>query len=215
MASLIILMIIILFIFLVSLTVFFVYKHFYDKRSNRILENGETPRRKWIAPWALALIVLGVQLLITVVVTVPVFLYTAVASSALVSSIEEEQEPVNADISISDAVNYVVNTDEYELVDENERSGVDYCLYRAEKSDGSTNYIITGHFVMDQLGYAQFEFNFSCDHCGCCMYHDHLNTKIGNDIYFMIELSQEEYMSGDIVLSIKAGSINTDINIGI
>ena len=61
-------------IIIITVAAFFIYKIFYDKHTNKVLESGEPQKRKWVAPWALALIVLGAQLLIVAGVMFPILL---------------------------------------------------------------------------------------------------------------------------------------------
>ena len=52
MASIGLFLILIPAIIVVTVVTLIVYKIFYDKHNNRVLESGETNKRKWIAPWA-------------------------------------------------------------------------------------------------------------------------------------------------------------------
>ena len=74
MASFSILILLVPTIIIITAAAFFIYKAIFDKHTNKVLESGETPKHRWIAPWALTLIVLGAQLLIVAGIMFPISL---------------------------------------------------------------------------------------------------------------------------------------------
>lgn len=134
-------------IIIVTIVAFLIYKAIYDKHTNKVLESGETQKRKWLAPWALALIVLGAQLLIVAGIMYPISMYMAQPKVVYETFDPYGDIPVEDRayiVDISDSVKYVVDDKDYvsEGVLENENLSVE--CYSRKNDDGSINYIYIG-----------------------------------------------------------------------
>ena len=77
-------------ILIITVFSFFIYKSCYDKHTNKVLEEGETKKRKWVAPWGFALIVLGVQLVLIAGIMFPLSMLMVDTSGHQVSNGVEE-----------------------------------------------------------------------------------------------------------------------------
>lgn len=145
-ASISILILLIPTIIIVTVVAFFIYKVIYDKRTNKVLESGETKKRRWIAPWALALIVLSAQLLIVAGVLFPLsLLMSDLGTKPYIESTEDC--PVN--VEVSDSVKFVLCDPAYVSEGVLENEGVTIECYRKDYSDGTTNYIFIGTIEQD------------------------------------------------------------------
>ena len=80
-------------IVVITVAVFFIYKAVYDKHTNQILESGETKKRKWIAPWGLALIVLGAQLILVAGFMFPASLFMINKETSEITLSETDEVP--------------------------------------------------------------------------------------------------------------------------
>ena len=94
-------------IIIITLAVFFIYKAFYDKHTNKVLEGSETKKKKWIAPWGLALIVLGAQLILVAGFMFPLSMLMVDHSVVELS----EDSPMHFDVS--DSVKFVIDESNY------------------------------------------------------------------------------------------------------
>ncbi len=125
-------------IVVITVAVFFIYKAVYDKHTNQILESGETKKRKWIAPWGLALIVLGAQLILVAGFMFPasmlMFDHTVVELS--------ESNPMHFDLS--DSVQFVINESNYDEGTTFSDEGITATIYRQERTDKNEYYVILG-----------------------------------------------------------------------
>ena len=128
-------------ILIVTVAAFFIYKAIYDKHTNKVLESGETQKRRWIAPWALALIVLGAQLLIAVGVMMPASMFMVYSDTKQFAEATADQ-PLN--VEVSDSVKYVIYDPAYENTGTFENYGVTIECYVRENQDGSNNNIFIG-----------------------------------------------------------------------
>ncbi|MDY6339629.1 MAG: hypothetical protein SPL61_08330 [Saccharofermentans sp.] len=125
-------------IVVITVAVFFIYKAVYDKHTNQILESGETKKRKWIAPWGLALIVLGAQLILVAGFMFPasmlMFDHTVVELS--------ESNPMHFDLS--DSVQFVINESNYDEGTTFTDEGITVTIYSQKRTDEHEYYVILG-----------------------------------------------------------------------
>lgn len=125
-------------ILLIALAVFFIYKSFYDKHTTKVLESGGSVKRKWIAPWGLALIVLGAQLILVAGFMFPasmlMFDHTVVELS--------ESNPMHFDLS--DSVQFVINESNYDEGTTFTDEGITVTIYSQKRTDEHEYYVILG-----------------------------------------------------------------------
>lgn len=125
-------------ILLIALAVFFIYKSFYDKHTTKVLESGGSVKRKWIAPWGLALIVLGAQLILVAGFMFPasmlMFDHTVVELS--------ESNPMHFDLS--DSVQFVINESNYDEGTTFTDEGITVTIYSKKRTDEHEYYVILG-----------------------------------------------------------------------
>lgn len=125
-------------ILLIALAVFFIYKSFYDKHTTKVLESGGSVKRKWIAPWGLALIVLGAQLILVAGFMFPasmlMFDHTVVELS--------ESNPMHFDLS--DSVQFVINESNYDEGTTFTDEGITVTIYSQKRADEHEYYVILG-----------------------------------------------------------------------
>lgn len=125
-------------ILLIALAVFFIYKSFYDKHTTKVLESGGSVKRKWIAPWGLALIVLGAQLILVAGFMFPasmlMFDHTVVKLS--------ESNPMHFDLS--DSVQFVINESNYDEGTTFTDEGITVTIYSQKRADEHEYYVILG-----------------------------------------------------------------------
>ena len=135
-------------IVIVTVAAFFIYKIFYDKHTNKVLESGETKKRRWIAPWALALIVLGAQLLLVAGVMFPVTLFMFDQGGARYVETTEDN-PLNVDVS--DTIKFVLYDQAYYSTGVLENEGVTIECYSKDFDDRSSNYIFIGTIECEKI----------------------------------------------------------------
>ncbi|MBR4404548.1 MAG: hypothetical protein IKT10_05475 [Clostridiales bacterium] len=125
-------------IIIITLAVFFIYKAFYDKHTNKVLEGSETKKKKWIAPWGLALIVLGAQLILVAGFMFPLSMLMVDHSVVELS----EDSPMHFDVS--DSVKFVIDESNYGSGTTFNDDGITVTLYRQERTDKYEYYVILG-----------------------------------------------------------------------
>ena len=141
MASFSILILLVPTIIIITAAAFFIYKAIFDKHTNKVLESGETPKRRWIAPWALTLIVLGAQFLIVAGIMFPISLLMVDPAAKQYVEASEDQ-PLN--VEVSDSVKYVIYDQAYENTGVLENCGVTIECFERENKDGSSNNVFIG-----------------------------------------------------------------------
>ena len=148
-------------ILLISIAVFFIYKVFYDKHTNKVLEGSETKKKKWIAPWGLALIVLGAQLLLVAGIMFPLSMLMVDHSVIEVS----EECPVNLDLS--DSVKFVIDDSNYHEVTRFSDEGITVTIYKQQRTDDNEYYVFIGE--IEKQSYEQLNAYF-CLEKDCLSY---------------------------------------------
>ena len=135
---------------IITAAAFFIYKALYDKHTNKVLESGETQKRKWLAPWAFTLIVFGAQLLITAGIMYAASMFMFKTDSVQAYQVAADDCPVSVDINGS--VKFVIEDPNYvcEGVLDNEYLTID--TYKRTNKDGSSNYIFIGTIEKTQDG---------------------------------------------------------------
>jgi len=129
-------------ILIFTLAAFFIYKFIYDKHTNKVLESGETKRRKWIAPWGLALIVFGAQLILALGIIIPFSLFMVDTSSNEIVLSENSDRPI--DLVCSEAVSFVVEDNNYEKIGEEFNDDIEVNIFKKQIDDGIEHYIFVG-----------------------------------------------------------------------
>jgi len=125
----------------ITVVTFFVYKKIYDKHTTKVLEDGETKKRKWLAPWALTLIVLGAQLLIVAGIMFPLSMFMIDKQAHTIQISSEQGGPVSFDFNYDAEF---VHGDDFTLVGEGSNDGITCKIYKKENEDKSVNYYFSG-----------------------------------------------------------------------
>ena len=126
----------------ITVAAFFIYKAFYDKHNNKVLESGETNKRKWLAPWVLALIILGTQLLLVAGIMFPVSMFMVQPDSQETDLELSEENPVLFDIS--DSVVYQIDESRFKAIKTQSVDGITVTVYRDKEARENHQYIILG-----------------------------------------------------------------------
>ena len=189
-------------ILIVTVIVFVIYKRCFDRHTNRVLENAETGKRKWMAPWGVALIVLGAQLILVTGIMFPLSMYMMDTSSKTVVE-EEKSAEFGYDFSLDTA--YVAG-DDYQKVSEGSGDGISCSVFKRDNGDGSVNLFVSGSITpwnsgdnlqlscVDENG----EIYSMASYFGVA---DQLDT-----LYFKMEMPLDEYHPGTITVILGSNS---------
>ena len=128
-------------ILIITVVAFFIYKRCYDKHTNKVLEEGETKKRKWVAPWGFALIVLGVQLVIIAGIMFPVSMLMVDTSVH-----QDSNGAVEIPVGYGDGYDNEYYPDEigYMLVDKVSKDNVSCKVYQKDNEDETITYYVSG-----------------------------------------------------------------------
>ena len=184
----------------ITLAVFFFYKGIYDRHTTKVLESGVTPKRKWIAPWGLALIVFLAQLMIVLSVFIPASLFMTNKQSKVVElsmaehpSLDYSWEPY----SVYDGYSEVKTT----------KSGtVTFRLLKRENADNTVDYILTGEAEISKMD----SFNMAIDYVDNDSHLFSESLFVNNEekkdvVYFKFETQREKDKPGKIDFSFGEG----------
>ena len=190
-------------IVVITVAAFFIYKIFYDKHTNKILESGETKKRKWIAPWGVALIAFGLQLVILAGIMFPLSMFMAKRETSETNLELTEENPILFDVS--ESVKYQIDEDRYNEVASLSEDGITLTIYRKKDDKDYNQFIILGEFEKDPDQPATVYLD--CDRDGtemaCCLVGVTANDE-SPKVYFKCELMK----NGDVPASIRVGVIN-------
>jgi flagellar basal body-associated protein FliL len=190
-------------IIIVTVVTLIVYKIFYDKHNNRVLESGETNKRKWIAPWGLALIVLGVQLVLAIgsVFVLSLFMLDPNSMSA------EEEETSRVYYEYSDIKEFTVDRNLFMKCGQGTGDGITIAMYKHDYPDGSVDYIFTGSVedIEDESIYFDFDMT------------DENDMKYGlstvwpmredsTTLYYMIRIHVDEFVPAKVIIGVGFGA---------
>ena len=127
---------------IVTVVVFFIYKAIYDKHTNQVLESGGTKKRKWIAPWGLALIVLGAQLLMVAGVMFPLSMF--MIDQNVGYSVHELSDDDPMQFDVSDSVMFVIDDSNYQEVTKFSDEGITVTIYKQQRKDDTEYFVFIG-----------------------------------------------------------------------
>ncbi|MBR4948204.1 MAG: hypothetical protein IKZ29_06595 [Clostridiales bacterium] len=180
-----------------------VYKIFYDKHNNRVLESGETNKRKWIAPWGLALIVLGAQLVLAIgsVFVLSLFMLDPNSMSA------EEEETSRVYYEFSDIKEFTVDRNLFMKCGKGIGDGITIEMYKWDNPDGSVDFIFTGS--VEDIEDESIYFDFSMI--------DENDTKNGlstvwpmrddsTTLYYLVRIHADEYVPAIVTVGVGFGA---------
>lgn len=190
-------------IIVVTVVTLIVYKIFYDKHNNRVLESGETNKRKWIAPWGLALIVLGAQLVLAIgsVFVLSLFMLDPNSMSA------EEEETSRVYYEFSDIKEFTVDRNLFMKCGKGIGDGITITMYKWDNPDGSVDFIFTGS--VEDIEDESIYFDFSMI--------DENDTKNGlctvwpmrddsTTLYYLIRIHADEYVPAIVTVGVGFGA---------
>ena len=127
----------------ITVAVFFIYKKIFDRHTTKVLQEGVTNKRKWIAPWALALIVLGVQLVLATGTMYLMSMYM-VNTQAQTVTVSEEGEPMPVILYTNTTREFVHKGDGFQLVDQGANDGLSCKVYKKINEDNTVSYCFSG-----------------------------------------------------------------------
>ena len=194
-------------IVVITVAAFFIYKIFYDKHTNRVLESGETKKRKWIAPWGVALITFGLQLVFLAGIMFPLSMFMFKREASETNLELSEENPILFDIS--DSVMYQIDDKRYECVSSLSQDGVTFYVYRKTGDNENNQFIILGEIEKDP--HEPVSVYLLCekdnDLMGCCMLGVSENDETGN-VYFKCELLKGKDTPASIRVGLKNGIVH-------
>ncbi len=191
-------------ILVITIAVFFIYKAFYDKHTNQVLESGETKKRKWIAPWGLALIVLGAQLVLVAGLMFPIYMFT-VDSSTVASSQLSSDMPLTFDVN--DKERFVIDDSYYEEVTTLSEDGITVTIYKSPSESEMYYYVFLGEIEKERnwpmslcikFENAGHDASLICELTAVCD---------GDKAYFKCEALAEPDVPASLFIGIKNGPI--------
>ena len=189
----------------ITIAAFFIYKAFYDKHNNKVLESGETNKRKWMAPWGLALIVLGAQLLLVAGIMFPLSMFMVQP---------EPQEPVTLVTSdmpfsfdVSDSVQFVVDETYYEMINTVSGDGFTITAYKKLRPIDNDYYVFVGDIDKDANWPTNIFIHFKHDgedsFVGCEITENCASEKA----YFKFEVMTDLNSTGSFSIGLKNGPV--------
>ena len=192
-------------IVIITVAAFFIYKAIYDKHTNKVLESGEADKRKWIAPWGMALIVLGAQLLLAASVMFPISMLMIDPGTQETNLELSSENPVLFDISdgamfLADEENY---TEESTLTED----GIKIIIYHNKNAGDNNKFILIGEIEKEPyepVGIYIFYENDGID--GCCMSGITANDD-SSKVYFKCEVLKKTDTPAYMVVGIKNGQV--------
>lgn len=194
-------------IVVITVAAFFIYKIFYDKHTNKVLESGETKKRKWIAPWGVALIALGLQLVILAGIMFPLSMFMFKREASETNLELSEENPILFDIS--DSVIYQIDDKRYECVSSLSQDGVTFYVYRKTGDNENNQFIILGEIEKDPHEPVSVYLLCEKDNnlTGCCMVGVSENDETGK-VYFKCELLKGKDTPASIRVGLKNGIVH-------
>lgn len=194
-------------IVVITVAAFFIYKIFYDKHTNKVLESGETKKRKWIAPWGVALIIFGLQLVILAGIMFPLSMFMFKREASETNLELSEENPILFDIS--DSVMYQIDDKRYECVSLLSQDGITLYVYRKTGDDEYNQFIILGEIEKDPHEPVSVYLLCEKDNnlMGCCMVGSSENDESEN-VYFKCELIKGKDTPASIRVGLKNGIVH-------
>ncbi len=194
-------------IVVITVAAFFIYKIFYDKHTNKVLESGETKKRKWIAPWGVALIIFGLQLVILAGIMFPLSMFMFKREASETNLELSEENPILFDIS--DSVMYQIDDKRYECVSSLSQDGVTFYVYRKTGDNENNQFIILGEIEKDPHEPVSVYLLCEKDNnlTGCCMVGVSENDETGK-VYFKCELLKGKDTPASIRVGLKNGIVH-------
>ena len=188
-------------IIVITLAVYFIYKRYYDRHTNKVLETGKTNSRKWIAPWSLTLIVLGAQLVLIAGVMFPMSMYMYNTDQVVELS---EDMPIAFDVS--DSVQFVINDSNFDEVTSLTEDGVKITVYKRINSNDKDYYVFLGETDKgsDEALSIYIDYENNGQNTDCMAGIPNNNT---SKVYFKFEVLGEPDTPGSIRVGIKSGSV--------
>lgn len=190
-------------IVIITVAAFFIYKAIYDKHTNKVLESGEADKRKWIAPWGMALIVLGAQLLLAASVMLPISMLMIDPGTQETNLELSSENPVLFDIS--DGAMFQPDEDNYTEESTLNEDGIEISIYHNKNAKDINKYILIGEIEKEPnepVGIYIFYENDGID--GCCMSGITANDD-SSKVYFKCEVLKKTDTQASINVGIKNG----------
>ena len=190
-------------IVIITVAAFFIYKAIYDKHTNKVLESGETDKRKWIAPWGLALIVLGAQLLLAASVMLPISMLMIDPGTQETNLELSSENPVLFDIS--DGAMFQPDEDNYTEESTLNEDGIKISVYHNKNAKDINKFILIGEIEKEPyepVGIYIFYENDNIE--GSCMSGITANDD-SSKVYFKCEVLKKLDTPASIKVGIKNG----------
>lgn len=190
-------------ILVITAATLIIYKIFYDKHNNRVLESGETNRRKWIAPWGLALIVLGAQLILSVGL---MFVFSLFMINPDSLSVEEEEAP-QIYYEYSDIKEFTVGDEHFKHIGTGSRDGITIKMYQRNNEDGTVDFIFTGSVEGIEDDNIYFDFSMIDDNDTKYVLSTIWPMNAGSTtLYYMIRIRVDEYVPAKVTIGVGFGT---------
>ena len=188
----------------ITVATFFIYKAFYDKHTNQVLESGEAKKLKWIAPWGLALIVLGTQLLLVAGVMFPLsmFMYQTDTEEQRITVTNEQP----FQIDISDSVKFVIDDTNYEEVTEMSEDGITITVYK--NSNENNYFVFLGEIEKESNEPLSVFIDYDTDEEGIVCMASMLGNGNTSKVYFKFECLKEMDKQNSIRVGIVNGKVD-------
>ena len=169
-----------------------------------MLESGEAKKCKWIAPWGLALIVLGTQLLLVAGVMFPLSMFMYQTDT------EEQRITITNDqpfqIDISDSVKFVIDDTNYEEVTEMSEDGITITVYK--NSNENNYFVFLGEIEKESNEPLSVFIDYDTDEEGIVCMASMLGNGNTSKVYFKFECLKEMDKQNSIRVGIVNGKVD-------
>lgn len=186
-------------ILLVTFVTVKIYKFAFDRHTTKVLQEGNAGKRKWIAPWGLAIILLVIQLVLAggCMFLLSSYMYDTQASSPLVS---EDGEPMPIVIYTNNRREFTHKFDGFKTVGQDANDGFSCNVYKKINKDNTVTYCFSGKINKWQPG---DNFELTCyDEKGDTTASSFMGSGNENEqnLFYEIRVSEDEYRPGTVYI---------------
>ena len=187
-------------ILIITVAAFFIYKAVFDKHTNKVLESGDTKKRKWIAPWGLALIVFFAQLLLVAGIVYPLSMFSTYSGSKETGF--EICEDYPCDFDISDSV-YSIDESKYTVISKQTEDGITYTVYKNNDSKDKEQFVVLGELEKEPKDglslYLKYLVNGEDKASFMCSYSENNDL---SKVYFKCEVIKSPYTATSLMVGV-------------
>ena len=183
---------------IVTVVTTIIYKNAFDRHTTKVLTEGAANKRKWIAPWGFALILLGAQLVLVAGIMFPLSMFmvnTDVGFETVIG--DEEPVPLTFDYNLY-GYEYVHEDDGCELVGEGSEDLISCKMYKKDNKDGTVTVYLSGRLDKWEMG-TNLELNIE-DQKGTCFAMATCGSvhEDAENVFFELSVITDEYTAGTI-----------------